>query len=156
MHFTFPLTVLNDCLACRIELRGTIFEKDLGILATHFFSRPAVNFFRALVPEQNILIEIAYEDGVLRLVQKLGLFANLLLGPFSLRYVAANRDVLVRFFFRVQEGNDRGVDPVIASIFGAIFYLSTPDFPARYRGPQISNEYFGMIARVDDAVIIPK
>ena len=155
MHFAFPLSVLNDCLARRIELRGTIFEKELfGVFANHFFSRPAVDFFGALVPEQNVLIEIAHENGILRLVQQRRLFANLLFSAFALGDVATNRDVLVGFSFSVEKRNDRRVYPVVSSVFGAISYLSAPNFSARDRGPQIPDELFRMVGRIDDAVIL--
>ncbi len=155
MHFTFPLTVLNDRLASSIELAGTIFEeKRRCVFAEHFFSRPAVDFFGAFVPEQNILIEIAYENGILCLVQQCGLFANLLFSAFTLGDVAANRDVLVGLSFGVEKRNDRCVDPVITTVFRPISYFSTPDFSARDSGPQLSNEFFRMVSGVDDAMIL--
>ncbi|HEY0367599.1 MAG TPA: hypothetical protein VGC73_14105, partial [Pyrinomonadaceae bacterium] len=61
-HFTLPLTGLDDFLTSSIESTGTVFEKEcFGVFAEHFFSRPAVDFFGALVPEQDTLREIAYK-----------------------------------------------------------------------------------------------
>ena len=71
MHFTLPLAVLDDCLTSSLELPGTIFEEELfGVFSNHFFGRPAVDFFGAFIPEQDVLIEIAYKDGILCLVQQ--------------------------------------------------------------------------------------
>src|SRR6185295_8224038 len=117
-------------------LAGTIFEKKCGrVFAEHFLGRPAVDFFGAFVPEQNILIEIANENGILCLVQQRGLFANLRFSAFTLGDVAANRDVLVGFSFGVEKRNDRCVDPVMTAVFRAISYFSAPDFSARDSGP---------------------
>src|SRR6185369_14917599 len=113
-----------------------------------------VDFFGALVPEQNTLVEIAHENGVLRLVQEGRLFLNLFFSAFAFGDVATNRDVLVRLSFRVKKRNDRCVYPVVSSIFGAISYFAAPNLSASNRGPQIPNELFGMIARIDNAVIL--
>src|SRR5689334_3446736 len=70
MHFTLPFSVLDYGLVRSIELWRTVFEKDiLRVLADYFFSGPPVNLFGALVPEQNIVVEIAHQNGVLSLVQ---------------------------------------------------------------------------------------
>ena len=85
---------------------------------------------------------------------KRGLLADLFLGTFAFGDVAANRDVLVGFSFGVKKRNDRRINPIVASIFGAILYLTAPNFAARDRGPQISDELFRMIAGIDDAVVL--
>src|ERR1041385_8520755 len=78
MHLTVPLAFRDDGLTSRMELRRVLFKENVfRVLADHFFSRPAIDFFGALVPEQNILIEITYQNGVLRLGQQRGLLAHL-------------------------------------------------------------------------------
>src|SRR5690349_7994466 len=155
MHFTLPLSGQDDCLASSIELRRTFsVKKLLRVFADHVFGRPAVNFFRALVPEQDVVIEIAHQDRVLCLVQQLGLLANLLFSAFTLGDVTTNRDVLVGFAFAVEKGDDSRVNPIEAAVLGAVFYLTTPNFAARYRGPKVSDELFRMIRGVDNAVVL--
>src|SRR5262249_38402398 len=107
-----------------------------------------------LVPVKNFVIEIAHENRILRLVQQLRLLVNLLFRSFAFGDVAADRHVLIRFALGVQERNYRGVDPVIAAVLGAISYLTAPDFTAGDRGPKLTNEFFGVIARVDNAMVL--
>ncbi len=103
---------------------------------------------------KNILIEVAHENRVLRLVQQRSLLANLLLGSFAFGYVAADRDVLVGFSFGVEKRNYRRVDPIVTAVLGAILDLATPYFAARDRRPEISDELFGMVRGIDDAVVL--
>src|SRR5215213_551765 len=126
----------------------------MSIPADRFLSSPTVDVLCSLVPVKNLMTKIAHENRILRLVQERGLFQYSLLGAFALGYVAADRDVLVGFSFGVQERNDRRIYPVVASILGAIPYLAAPDFAARNGGPQVSNEFFWMVAGVDEAMVL--
>src|SRR5690349_3253725 len=70
MHLTLPFSVLNYGLARSIELCRTFFKKDVfRVSADYFFSGPPIDLFSPLVPEQNVLVEIAHQNGVLSLVQ---------------------------------------------------------------------------------------
>ena len=85
---------------------------------------------------------------------KRSLLANLFLGAFAFGDVAANRDVLVGFSFSVKKRDYRRVDPIVASVLGAILYFATPNLAARDRRPEISDELFRMVAGVDNAVVL--
>src|SRR3982751_5311672 len=126
----------------------------MGVLAYRFLGRPAINVFGSFDPKQNVLLEITYENRVLRLVQQRRLLPYLLFGTFALRDIATNRDVLIWLTLGVKKRDYGCVYPVEASVFGTILYLTTPHFAARDRGPQISDELFRMISRVDDAVVL--
>ena len=54
----------------------------------------------------------------------------------------------------IEKRHDRGVDPVVAAVLGAIADLATPDLPLRDRPPQVPDEFLRVIAGVDDAVIL--
>src|SRR5690349_20311846 len=70
MHFTLPFSVLDYGLARSVELCRTVFEKDVFRVPTNYFcSGPPIDLFSPLVPEQNGLVEIAHQNGVLSLVQ---------------------------------------------------------------------------------------
>src|SRR6185369_16203342 len=110
----------------------------------------------SFIPEQNILVEVADEDGIVSLIQQRRLLADLFLGSFAFRDVTSDRNVLVRLTLGIKEWNYRGVDPVKAAVLGAILNLTTPDLSARYCGPKVSYEFFRMVTRVDDAMVLTK
>src|SRR6185369_12949092 len=69
MYFAFPFSGLAHRLTSSIELLRRFFVQELfGVFANHFFGRPSINLFGSLVPEQNLLVEISYKNGVLCLV----------------------------------------------------------------------------------------
>src|ERR1051326_5547278 len=129
-------------------------EQRFGFFADRLFGGPAINLFGALVPEQNILLEIAHQNGVLRLVQQRRLLAILLFRALSFRDVAANRNVLIGYSCLVKKRDDGGIDPVVTAILRPVLYLAAPDLTARDRGPKLSDEVFRVVSRIDDAVIL--
>ena len=54
----------------------------------------------------------------------------------------------------VHEGEDRGVHPVDAAILGAVADFTFPCFSMADGGPEVVEELFGMMAGIDDAVIL--
>ena len=82
------------------------------------------------------------------------LLRELLLGVFPSRDVGADGDVLIRLPALVQERDDRRVHPVDVTILGAIAELTVPDVARCDRSPQLPDELLGVIARVDDAVVL--
>src|SRR6266571_4309772 len=66
----------------------------------------------------------------------------------------ANGYVLIRLALGIEKRNDGRIHPIDAAVFRAITQLALPDSAATDRGPQIADELFRVIARVDDAVIL--
>src|SRR4030095_9316650 len=92
--------------------------------------------------------------GLLAAASECGLLRQLLLGFFPSRDVRADGDVLVRFPAFVQEGDDGCIHPVDVTVLGTIAELTVPHAARRDRSPQLANEFFGVIARIDDAVVL--
>jgi hypothetical protein len=68
--------------------------------------------------------------------------------------IGADGDVLARFTALVEEGVDRGVDPIDRSIPGAVADFALPDPALGNGGPQVAEEVLGMKPGVDDAVVL--
>ena len=56
-------------------------------LANRFFARPTVPFFGTTIPIGDGVVDIAYENGVMREVEKAGLFVKRRLDPLALGYL---------------------------------------------------------------------
>ena len=62
--------------------------------------------------------------------------------------------VLARLPASVQKRYDRRIHPVVCPVLGAIAQLASPHPAAHDGAPEIANELFRVIARVDDPVIL--
>jgi hypothetical protein len=66
----------------------------------------------------------------------------------------ADRDVLPGLAGLVQERNDGRVDPVEASVLGPVPDFAVPDMAPPDRGPEVAEELLGMVAGIDDPVVL--
>ena len=70
MNFTAPLALLDYGLPGIFKLgRRLLRSNSDGVLADGFLGGPAIHALGSFVPEQNVLIEIAHQNCVLRLIQ---------------------------------------------------------------------------------------
>ena len=60
-----------------------------------------------------------------------------------------NRDVLIRLLVLIDKRNDGGIDPVDAPVLGPIAEFALPDVSGGNRRPQIADEFFRVITRID-------
>ena len=56
---------------------------------------PAVQFFGPLVPKEYPVVQVAHQDGVASHIEESRLLPQLVIGRAKLRYVRADRDILV-------------------------------------------------------------
>src|SRR5262249_46570510 len=98
--------------------------------------------------------QLADERNLCRALQFSCLLSDLLFGKFSLGDVMPDGDVLIWFSLRVEERDDSGIDPINAAVFRTIAEFALPNFSAGDRCPEVADVFFGMITRVDDAMIL--
>src|SRR5207248_9113504 len=79
----FPLAFFHDFLPGAIEIGPVAKEQFIGLFAAGVLGRPAVEPLGALVPISEPVGKIDHADGILRLVEKSGLFGDFVLGQFA-------------------------------------------------------------------------
>ena len=77
-----------------------------------------------------------------------------LLRSLPLGDLVADRHVLIGLAAFVEERNDRRIHPVDRAVLGAIPNLAAPDASVGDRDPQVPDELFRVICRIDDPVIV--
>src|SRR5216683_3696404 len=82
------------------------------------------------------------------------LLSYLLFSQFELGDVMSDGYVLIGLAVRIKKRDYRRVHPIDALIFGEIPQLALPYLASGDRSPQIPYEFFGLITRVDDAVVL--
>src|SRR6185503_18742721 len=92
--------------------RDLLVKELLRVTSDHFVSGPTVETFSTFVPIEDSIIEIASDNRILRLVEEFCLLLDLFFRKLALRYVVANRHVLVRLPVGVEEGNNGRINPV--------------------------------------------
>ena len=75
---------------------------------------------------------------------------------FARSDVGADSHELTRFAVAVEKRNDGCIHPIERTVFGFVFDFALPYFPLSNGRPQIADEFLWMVARIDDAVILPK
>src|SRR5215207_762300 len=75
-------------------------------------------------------------------------------GVFVPGGVVADGEVLVGLARFVEEGHDGHIRPVVAAVARLVFDLTSPDVAPGDGAPQVLEEFFRMVAGVEDAVIL--
>ena len=110
-----------------IEFFGLGIEEFGSISPEHFFTLPAVNALRPLVPEKDLAFEVAHLDGIARLVEKIRLFRDLLLGFLAIADIAHDRDEIIAIETNVLHVDfDRKGRPVFAPMAALENLVSIP------------------------------
>lgn len=97
------------------------------------------------------------DDGLQFLVflgQLRGDTLQLLFIGFPLGDIGADGDVLARLSRFVEEGKDRGIDPIERAILGAVLDFAVPDLAVGNRGPELTKEPLRMMPGIDDPVVL--
>ena len=143
--------VLHDGVQ-RIEPRDDV--PDDGLVAA-LGRQPAANHLQGAADPRDRVLHLVRHDGRhLAKTRQRGLLAELGLRLLPIGDVVANRHVLVRLPPLVQEGHDRGIDPVVRAVLRAVADFPSPDPSVRDRVPQVADELLRVRARVDDPVIL--
>lgn len=79
----------------------------------------------------------------------------MLVGTLAVRDVGSNSDVLNRLSVFSEIGNNRRIDPVKSSILGFVFDFAFPGLSRTNRLPDATDELLGMVARIDDTMVLP-
>ena len=85
--------------------------------AEGLLARPAVDALGSLVPEEDAAFEVAFDDGVLRLIEEGGLFGDAVLGFFALGDVFLDGDKMGDVAQFVDDGRDAGQLAVKFAVF---------------------------------------
>src|SRR5438045_2587846 len=80
-------------------------QNRMKVFANHLLASPPIHFFRALVPETDLVIKIAHDDGVVAQIEQARLFGKLLLGLFAFGNIAniALDDLEVAFLVNIAD-----------------------------------------------------
>ena len=93
----------------------------------------------------------AFDNALLQLVVQL---ADFLLGRLAFGDVGADGHVLARFALIIEEGHDGRIHPVKGAVLGLVLDFAMPDPALRDGRPKAAHEFFWVMARIDDAVIL--
>src|SRR5690606_14274977 len=77
-----------------------------------------------------------------------------LLDALVLGDVGADGDVLNRLSRLVENGEEGGIQPVNRTVLGAVAEFAFPDMALCDGRPEPADELFGMVAGVDDAMVL--
>jgi hypothetical protein len=140
---------------CLVDLRVVAAADDVAdIAAQHFLQPPAVDTLGALVPVKNVILKIADDDGILRVIQKGCLLPDAFFGQLALGDVEADRRVLKGLSPLVNERNDGRIDPINGTILGPVAKFAVPRLSVSNGGPQVAYEGFRMKAGIDQPVVL--